>query len=299
LRAPALWTDSATRVTGTLGPASDLRASDDLIEAALAWPMTVQQSSLRALGFDALRDALSRDHLPLPPAAARAHYFPDDDLAYWLFGYGDLLLLREHADLGGATILDFGCSSGRVLRHLHVHEPTAKLLGIDVNVAAVSWARAHLPFVIAQGTFIPTLPLPDASIDVAYAGSVFTHIDDTEEAWLLELRRVLRPDGVALVSFHPERSWAEMVDPAHPLRALVESTPHRMDPPGDVPVFDARPPANAERVVFTALDQPSSNANVVHSRAYVREHWGRLFKVEGFVDRAHGAHQDAVVLRHC
>lgn len=297
-RAPALWTAGELRPRDSLGRACDLHVSDERIERALT-PMkgSATEEILRAHGNDNLRTALALDELAIPPPVARAYYAPDDDLAYWLSGFAELLMIRDLVSLDGARILDFGCSSGRLLRHLHVQARPSSLIGVDVNVPAVAWARLHLPFTIAQGTFIPTLPLADASIDVAYAGSVFTHIDETEETWLCELRRVLRPGGTALISFHPERLWPEMLDPAHPIRAYVESMPHRMAPPGGAPVFDGQAPEGGERVVFTATEYPSSNANVIHSRDYVREHWGRLFAVERFVERAHGSQQDLVVLR--
>jgi SAM-dependent methyltransferase len=295
-RAPALWNDTGVAALDPHIRACDLPATDAELERSLSWDVTAQQQMLRSVGFDALREALARDELSIPPPAARERYFEADDLAYWLFGYGDLLLLREAAELDGARVLDFGSSSGRVLRHLHVHEPNASLVGVDIGVQAIQWSREHLPFPIVQGTVIPTLPLADASIDVIFAGSVFTHIDHFEEAWLCELRRVLRPDGVALMSFHPARIWEQLRDPSHFMRRMFDSVPHVMHPPGGPPDFSSEQPP-AERVVFTCTTWPVNNTNVIHSREYVREHWGRIFDVQGFIERAHGNQQDMAILR--
>ena len=256
-----------------------------------------RRKSCGAHGLDCLRAALARDTLALPPAAARAFYFADCDLAYSLSGYGDLLFLREHVELNGACVLDFGCSSGRGAPPVRSRSPRGAdrrrrqrpRCCLGTRASAVHGRTEHL---------IPSLPLGDASVELVHAGSVITHINETEQAWLLELRRVLRPGGTALVSFHPERSWPDMRDPAHPIRSYVESMPHRAPTsPRRRARIDGRPPQGAERVVFTAIDYPSSNANVIHSHAYVREHWGRLFGVEGFVRRTHGAQQDFVILR--
>jgi SAM-dependent methyltransferase len=292
-----LWNDTTEiDVAVTLGLACELEATDEQLQAQLDRAETAQRELLRAVGISGLRAALAQDRLPLPPAAAREFYYGDDHLGYWLYGYGDLLLLREHASLAGARVLDFGCSSGRVLRHLYVHERGAELVGVDIGVHNVGWVRRHLPILVLQGSVIPTLPFADDSIDVVYAGSVFTHIDETEEAWLCELRRVMCPGAIALVTFHPERLWQEMSDnPRHLLRTVVEASPHRMEPPGGAPIFVGRAPG--KRVVFTATTVPVNNANVIHSRSYIAEKWGRIFEVVGFIERAHGDHQDAVILR--
>ncbi len=45
--------------------------------------------------------------------------------------------------------------------------------------------------------------MPDQSFDLVLANSVFTHLKlDTAKAWIKEIRRLLRPGGIALLSFH-------------------------------------------------------------------------------------------------
>jgi SAM-dependent methyltransferase len=198
-------------------------------------------------------------------------------------------------------MLDFGCASGRVLRHLAARGSAAGRYGVDLQPQAVRWARQHLSGVtVALTTVIPSLPFADASLDLVYAGSVFTHIDDFEEATLLELRRILKPSGIAVLTFHPARVWDDMAAfEAHHLRLHVLDRPNRLDPPGMAPVT-AEPlggPMPGERVVFTALEHPVNGANVIHSHGWIREHWGRTFSLEEIVEAAHGGHQDAAVLR--
>ena len=151
---------------------------------------------------------------------------------------------------------------------------------------------------VAQGTLLPHLPLEDRSVDAIYAGSVFTHIAELEEAWLLELRRVLVPGGFALISFHPGRIWPDLRDPGHLLHRRVTASPHRLEPLGIAPVTAAvfEAPMPAARVVFVDLERATYNANVVHSEAWVRERWGRDLELEQIIPRAHGGHQDAAVL---
>jgi SAM-dependent methyltransferase len=249
------------------------------------------------------------DDMPLPVTADREGYLGDDHLGYWLYGLGDGLWLRATAERYGITlgagtrVLDFGCSTGRVLRHFRSLAPGAELYGIEITSAYVAWARANFPpsIVISQGTVIPDVPFPDDYFDLIYAGSVFTHIDEFEETSLLELRRVLKPAGIAVLTFHPGRLWREMVaDRNHFIRTKFLDTRTRMDPPGVQPLGDPDFAGElpGERVVFRNLDWPVHNIDTIHTHVWIRSRWGAIFEIEEIVERAHGDHQDAMVGRH-
>src|SRR5206468_8257505 len=52
----------------------------------------------------------------------------------------------------------------------------------------------------------PPLAFGDASFDLAYALSVFTHLPEAiQHDWMDELRRVVRPGGFVLLTMHGER----------------------------------------------------------------------------------------------
>src|SRR5207244_2674608 len=53
---------------------------------------------------------------------------------------------------------------------------------------------------------LPPLAFEDRYFDFIYAGSVFTHIADLAEAWLMELRRIVRPGGRLYLTIQDERS---------------------------------------------------------------------------------------------
>jgi SAM-dependent methyltransferase len=61
---------------------------------------------------------------------------------------------------------------------------------------------AHLPFARAQVNGLePPLDHADETFDLLYAISVFTHLPGVIGVeWLAELRRVLRPGGLALIT---------------------------------------------------------------------------------------------------
>ena len=100
------------------------------------------------------------------------------------------------------SILDFGCGCGRVLMFMP-DRTKAELIGCDVHAAAIDWCNAHLPFARAfVGTANPPMPLKDGSVDILYAVSVLTHLnEDMQRAWLDEWRRVVRKDGLVIASF--------------------------------------------------------------------------------------------------
>jgi SAM-dependent methyltransferase len=319
-RPPPLWNQVDVTPAKTLGTVAealravfpDDTAFSDALEYGIALFRGCAQGPLfAAVDSQELRGLVEGDRLPLPPPEVSEGYIAaGEEISYWMLGLGDRLLLE---DLGrrlnrplaaDSRLLDFGSSSGRVLRHFVTAYPEMQLFGVDLGRHSVEWARQHLsPAVtVALGTTIPHLPFPDAFFDCIYAGSVFTHIADFEEAWLLELSRVLSPTGFAVLTFHPARTWSDVgrsLD--HPLRGEFERRPYRLDPgaiePVGIDIFNG--PMPADRTVLTMTDWPVNYPNapqVFHSEAWIRERWGQLFRLEFIVERAHGEHQDAGVL---
>lgn len=113
-----------------------------------------------------------------------------------------------------SDVLDFGCGCGRVTRYWQAF-PDVRVHGADYNSRLIAWCGRHLPF----GRFVvnqpaPPLPYPDASFDLAYALSVFTHLpEESQVAWIQELRRILRPGGLLLMTTHGD-SYGEKLPPA-------------------------------------------------------------------------------------
>jgi SAM-dependent methyltransferase len=107
----------------------------------------------------------------------------------------------------GLDVLDFGCGAGRIARWL-AHEVIAAggmFTGSDLNPRLAGWCAANLPGRYLANGLKPPLALADDALDLVYAHSVLTHLTAaTARAWLAELARVLRPGGLALLTFHDE-----------------------------------------------------------------------------------------------
>lgn len=100
-------------------------------------------------------------------------------------------------------VLDFGCGCGRTLRWLIERFPHSQFFGTDVDEMSVRWCQKHLNATVSVNGNHPPLYFQDSLFDCVYAISVFTHLNEQyQRMWLAELRRVLRPGGLLLVSLH-------------------------------------------------------------------------------------------------
>jgi SAM-dependent methyltransferase len=109
--------------------------------------------------------------------------------------------------------LDFGCSSGRVLRVLSAAYPSVRWSGCDPNEPAIRWGAQHLPgiefFVSANE---PPLNLADGSLDLASAFSIWSHFAPSLGCqWFEEMRRLLRPGGRLVWTAHGFESVSHYV----------------------------------------------------------------------------------------
>jgi ubiquinone/menaquinone biosynthesis C-methylase UbiE len=104
----------------------------------------------------------------------------------------------------GSRVLEMGCAGGRMLRWLGDVADRCEIWGTDISGEHIVWCKQHLspPFHFFITTQYPHLPFADGYFDLIYAGSVFTHIDDLADAWLLELRRLLKPGGRLYITIH-------------------------------------------------------------------------------------------------
>ena len=99
----------------------------------------------------------------------------------------------------GQDVLDIACGEGY---GSHLLSAVANsVVGIDIDAetvrrAAAKYGHERLTFTAGDCRHIP---LPDQSIDLAVSFETIEHIAE-HKAFLRELRRVLRPDGVLLIS---------------------------------------------------------------------------------------------------
>ena len=107
-------------------------------------------------------------------------------------------MLRATRGLGdGATILDVGCGDGFHLDLLRRYgNPSWRLLGVDLDPRAVQRARSRGLQVLLGG--LDDVGVEHGSVDLALCIQTIEHVADPA-ALLLGVRRVLRPEGRALI----------------------------------------------------------------------------------------------------
>ena len=110
----------------------------------------------------------------------------------------------------GQSGLDFGCSSGRVVRVLAAAYPDLDWHGCDPIPEAIEWARANLPGIsFERSPEYPPLPYEEGSFDLVFAISIWSHFSEGAAlAWLTEMRRLLKPGGRLLITTHGEQTVA-------------------------------------------------------------------------------------------
>ena len=158
--------------------------------------------------------------VPLPPPSLRRLNGPDDFVAT---GEKIAAGIASHTGLGeGDDVLDAGCGVGRVaLAMIDRLGPTGSYEGFDIVPEAIAWCQRRITpehpnfrFQLAdvhnhhyhrggrQRAEEYRFPYDDASFDIVFLTSIFTHLGAAPTSrYLHESFRVLRPGGRLFASF--------------------------------------------------------------------------------------------------
>jgi SAM-dependent methyltransferase len=186
----------------------------------------------------------------------------------------------------GVEILDWGCGHGRVARHFVQNWPEARITGADIDAENAGWCARHLDGRFVTVPLLPPTALPEGRFDGIFGISVMTHLTaEAQDAWLAEIARLLKPDGVALVTF---------AGPAATAFSSVFRSPDwwrswtsdGFDDSQHDPALDGK------------IGDDSYYRNTLHTERYTRDVWSRHLEVVDIVPSAIG-YQDMAVLRRC
>lgn len=103
--------------------------------------------------------------------------------------------LKIFAGVSPCKLLDVGCDEGKFGEQLK--GLGFNVYGVDIRREAVKKASQRINAVLADAE--EGLPFGDNSFGAAYVGDVIEHVYDTD-ALLLEVRRVLQPGGLVVVT---------------------------------------------------------------------------------------------------
>ena len=177
------------------------------------------------------------------------------------------------------SILDFGCGCGRMLLWMEELARTGVLHGTDIDAGAIDWCREHVPYAhVAVNEADPPLRYSDGTFDLAFAHSVFTHLDEQrQDVWLSELQRVMSPGGFLVLSTHADVA----------LRDDVWGIRERLQNEGIVFI---------DHVFGPEYPLPDWYQRTFHAPWYVFDHWGRWFEIRAYLPGGALGVQDQILL---
>jgi SAM-dependent methyltransferase len=241
------------------------------------------------------------DHtFPVPPKPLWLHYGATAD-EYLALGEAHVSTMISIANTSGFAlregnrVLDFGCGAGRMIRWLHKFAGRCEIWGVDINARCIKWCQQNLspPFKFATITTAPHLPFEDGYFDFIYCASVFTHIDDLADAWLLELKRVTVPGGRIFITVHDKHTADLIMN--HPEECRNHA--HRID------WFRSLLKSYDKKTNFTkfgydmfSIYPGGPQSQVFYDMDFLRRHWERILDVLSVTPEANG-YQTAILLK--
>jgi SAM-dependent methyltransferase len=129
----------------------------------------------------------------------------------------------------GARVLEIGGGVGSDGRRFARNG--ADYVDADLSINSLKVARAGFEVFGLSGRFVSTdaerLPFPSEHFDLVYSHGVLHHTPDTGAA-ISEVRRVLRPDGIAAIMLYARESLAYFAGVHVAGRARLERLRHRI-----------------------------------------------------------------------
>lgn len=125
----------------------------------------------------------------------------------------------------GMSLLDCGCGPGTITMGLAEAAAPGPVVGVDVASSQVALAERlandrRVGNVRFQTGSVYRLPFPDQSFDAVFSHALFEHLAEPLEG-LRELRRLLRPGGVAAIA-SPDWAGNLMAPPDRDAQRAVE-----------------------------------------------------------------------------
>lgn len=159
-------------------------------------------------------------------------------------------LAEEYVSGNELVVAEWGCGPARLVQHIKPLFPRVKrVIGFDYNKNTVEWCKTSIKGVeFYKNELNPPLALENNSVDILYCVSVFTHLSEKlHYDWIREIKRVLKPGGVFIGTFHGEKTKSKLF-------------------PDELAKYE-----NGELVVRGNVFEGSKNFVAIHSDEFVRE----------------------------
>lgn len=203
---------------------------------------------------------------------------------------------------GGKRVLDFGCGVARQLLHFTRQYPRNHYFACDVDDTSIAFIRRAYPGVESYtNLFAPPLEYDDATFDMVYSVSIFSHLDPGDHGvWLEELSRVTKPGGHLFLTTEGYSALKSLAaafgrDEATLREVLAQEGVLYKEYEGLKSHVDRQ---RTLRIASSLVGVGKSYGNTILSPAYIRDKWSKgdlsvIHIIEGIIDHR----QDMVVLR--
>lgn len=162
------------------------------------------------------------DFSPIPYHLAYDAYHDTNWQSYYKMGlkHSELIfdLVSEFISEKEIKIFEWGCGPARVIRHLEKIPGFKKieLFGSDYNHKSIAWCQKNIKNVhFFENNLVPPLLRESEIFDCVYAISVVTHLSERMHyAWIEELFRTIKPNGILIFSTHGDIYANKLLLPA-------------------------------------------------------------------------------------
>ncbi|WIW91136.1 class I SAM-dependent methyltransferase (plasmid) [Sphingobium sp. V4] len=141
--------------------------------------------------------------LPDDPALALAQAIGAPTMADFVsIGDGHVAVLRHHGLTDGMAVYDLGCGCGRTAQALVRAGWQGRYTGADVVQELLDELSSQCPGYVTLLNVTPQIVAPDASLNMVFHWSVFTHLYPGESyLYMADAFRALKPGGKMIFSF--------------------------------------------------------------------------------------------------
>jgi SAM-dependent methyltransferase len=107
-------------------------------------------------------------------------------------------------------LVDLGCGDGNLLAQVATANPSWTLLGVDISEQRCQNAAKIAPSATFVCADVCQTGIPPASVEIVMCSQVIEHLLD-RRALMQEIRRILKPGGIAYIGSVAKRPWAVYV----------------------------------------------------------------------------------------
>jgi ubiquinone/menaquinone biosynthesis C-methylase UbiE len=147
--------------------------------------------------------------MPTPDDFTGERFLPECTGEIWAEHWHRYLFAARH--VAGRDVLDAACGEGYGAAWIARHAKSVTGLDVDAPTIAAARAKYTTPGLRFETGSVATMPFADASFDCVVSFETLEHLAE-QQAMLAEMRRVLRPEGILIISTPNRIEYSEKRD---------------------------------------------------------------------------------------